>query len=218
MAIPQIEMDETECHGPFIALVWYKALRMHYQMQCACINPIKFVIIYVINASGSLSNLQAGMKIHEDIIPRGFEYDVFVSTVLTSMYAKCRSIENACQVFERIPKRDVVTWNKTVAGYFQNDQPRACVHSLSKRINETHSWIVALKQETPPHKVGISLVPCRPWKLLCINLGEHSNNEFHCYCHKSREDSPHWRRSAPLFEWKSSDMTEVKCLVNARNA
>jgi len=64
-------MDEIECHGTFIPPLWDKALRMYYQMQCAGINPIKLVIIYVINASGNLSYLQEGMKIHKDIIPRG---------------------------------------------------------------------------------------------------------------------------------------------------
>jgi pentatricopeptide repeat protein len=51
---------------------WDKALRMYYQMQRAGINPDKLVFLSVIKACGSLSDLQAGRKIHEDIIARGF--------------------------------------------------------------------------------------------------------------------------------------------------
>jgi pentatricopeptide repeat protein len=33
------------------------------------------------------------------------------------MYAKCGSIEDARNVFDRMPTRDVVTWNATIRGY-----------------------------------------------------------------------------------------------------
>jgi pentatricopeptide repeat protein len=100
-----------------------EALRMYYQMQRAGIEPDKLVFISVINACGSLSDLQAGRKIHEDIIARGFESDVFVGTALASMYVKCGSLENARQVFDRMPERDVVSWNAIIAGYSQNGLP-----------------------------------------------------------------------------------------------
>jgi pentatricopeptide repeat protein len=100
--------------------LWDKALRMYYQMRRAGINPEKLVFISVINACGRLSDLQAGRKIHEDIIAGGLESDVIVGTALTSMYAKCGSVKNARQVFDRMPKRDVVSWNAIIAGYYQN--------------------------------------------------------------------------------------------------
>jgi hypothetical protein len=68
------------------------------------INPAKVVFVYVFNACGRLSNLQASRKIHEDIIAWGVEWDVFVGIVFTSMYAKYRSLKNARQVFDRMPK------------------------------------------------------------------------------------------------------------------
>eukprot|EP00249_Psilotum_nudum_P015995 c25607_g3_i1 orf=2-241(+) len=36
------------------------------------------------------------------------------------MYAKCRCIEFACQFFQKMPKRDVVSWNTMIAGYAQH--------------------------------------------------------------------------------------------------
>jgi len=97
---------------------WDKALRIYYQMQRAGIEPDKLVFLSVIKACGSLSDLQAGRKVHEDIIGAGFESDVFVGNALTSMYAKCGSLQNARQVFERMPHRDVVSWTAIIAGHW----------------------------------------------------------------------------------------------------
>jgi pentatricopeptide repeat protein len=94
-----------------------EALRLYYQMRRAGIEPEKLVFIYVINACCSLSALKTGMEIHQDIIARGFESDVFVGTALTSMYVKCGNLENARQMFDRMPERNVVSWNAIIVGY-----------------------------------------------------------------------------------------------------
>ncbi|CAK9201053.1 unnamed protein product [Sphagnum jensenii] len=41
----------------------------------------------------------------------------FVGNSLVDMYAKCGSIEDARQVFDRMPRRDVVAWNAMIFGY-----------------------------------------------------------------------------------------------------
>jgi pentatricopeptide repeat protein len=38
-------------------------------------------------------------------------------TALIDMYAKCGSIEIARQLFDKMPKRDVVSWSAMIAGY-----------------------------------------------------------------------------------------------------
>ena len=37
-----------------------------------------------------------------------------------AMYAKCGSIGTACQVFDKMSERGVVSWNAMIAGYVQN--------------------------------------------------------------------------------------------------
>ncbi|URD90861.1 Pentatricopeptide repeat-containing protein [Musa troglodytarum] len=41
-------------------------------------------------------------------------------TAVVNMYAKCRRIEEARRMFDRMPERDLVAWNAIVAGYAQN--------------------------------------------------------------------------------------------------
>jgi pentatricopeptide repeat protein len=103
--------------------LYEEALRLYHQMQRAGIEPDKLVYISLIHACRGLLALEVGREIHQDIIARGLESDVFLGTALALMYAKCGSLENARQVFDRMPERNVVSWNAIIAGYSQNGLP-----------------------------------------------------------------------------------------------
>ncbi|XP_059075286.1 pentatricopeptide repeat-containing protein At3g29230-like [Cryptomeria japonica] len=50
---------------------------------------------------------------------REFLSDVVVANALLEMYAKCRSIHKAHELFGKISQRDVVSWNTMIIGYAQ---------------------------------------------------------------------------------------------------
>eukprot|EP00253_Pinus_taeda_P001255 PITA_01255 len=64
--------------------------------------------------------LERGRGIHEEIIERGFDSDAFVASALVDMYAKCGSLEEARQVFDKSPVLDAVSWSAMIGGYVQN--------------------------------------------------------------------------------------------------
>eukprot|EP01018_Ginkgo_biloba_P018588 Gb_36614 [translate_table: standard] len=97
-----------------------EALSLYYRMQLAGINPDKFTFPCVLNACASLSAIQEGKEIHNHVLVTGFQSDVFVGNSLIAMYAKCGAIELARLVFDKMPKRDVVSWNAMTVGYAQN--------------------------------------------------------------------------------------------------
>eukprot|EP01018_Ginkgo_biloba_P022532 Gb_14918 [translate_table: standard] len=94
-----------------------EALTLFHRMQQAGIQPNQFTFASVLPACANLATLK---EVHEEIIRCRFECDVFVGSALVDMYAKCGSIENASDVFEKMPKRDIVSWNAMIAGYAQN--------------------------------------------------------------------------------------------------
>eukprot|EP01018_Ginkgo_biloba_P002434 Gb_04611 [translate_table: standard] len=97
-----------------------EALRLFNRMQREGIQPNQFTFASVLPACGNLVDLKKGMEIHEDIIRSGYQLDVFVGNTLVDMYAKCRSIDIARDVFDKMHGRDVVSWTTMIAGYAQN--------------------------------------------------------------------------------------------------
>eukprot|EP01018_Ginkgo_biloba_P033346 Gb_20187 [translate_table: standard] len=94
-----------------------QALKLFCEMQLAGAKPDLVTIASVLPACAHLAALQQGKEIHDYIIRRQFESDVVVGSALVDMYAKCGSIDHACQVFEKISQRDVISWNAMIAGY-----------------------------------------------------------------------------------------------------
>eukprot|EP01018_Ginkgo_biloba_P031948 Gb_02723 [translate_table: standard] len=97
-----------------------EALSMFYQMQQIGIQPSPFTFASVLPACANLSALDQGKEIHEVIIRCGFQSNVFVGNALVDMYAKCGSLDDARNMFDKMAERDVVSWNTIIGGYTQN--------------------------------------------------------------------------------------------------
>eukprot|EP01018_Ginkgo_biloba_P030661 Gb_29995 [translate_table: standard] len=97
-----------------------EAIALYYQMQRIGIQPDRYTCPEILKACAGLSALQEGKKIHSYIIRNGFESDVFVGTALINMYAKCGHAQIARQLFDKMSKRDVVSWSAIISGYVQN--------------------------------------------------------------------------------------------------
>jgi pentatricopeptide repeat protein len=52
--------------------------------------------------------LEKGRFAHEQIIQSGWDSNIFVGTNMVDMYAKCGSIEDARNVFNKMPYQNVV--------------------------------------------------------------------------------------------------------------
>eukprot|EP01018_Ginkgo_biloba_P034140 Gb_28037 [translate_table: standard] len=97
-----------------------EAVTLFNQMLLEDMKPNLVTVKSVLPACANIADLQQGMWIHDYIIRGGFESDVVVGTALIDMYAKCRRIETARQVFDKMPKRNVVSWSAMIAGYAQS--------------------------------------------------------------------------------------------------
>jgi pentatricopeptide repeat protein len=93
------------------------AIELFQQLQQEGMIPDTFTFVQLLNACAGLQALEERRHIHVQIMERGCESNVFVGTSLLYMYAKCGSIEDAWRVFNRIPTRNVVTWNAMIFGH-----------------------------------------------------------------------------------------------------
>ncbi|OAY74840.1 Pentatricopeptide repeat-containing protein, chloroplastic [Ananas comosus] len=85
-------------------------------------SPDKFTFPLALKACAHLSAVDEGEQIHSMIVKSEFvpTNDVHVSTSLMRMYALCGRIDAAQQLFDKMPNRNVVSWNTLLDGFVKS--------------------------------------------------------------------------------------------------
>ncbi|XVE62908.1 hypothetical protein DITRI_Ditri06bG0157100 [Diplodiscus trichospermus] len=91
------------------------------QMQIEGLAPNQFTYPSLLRTCTSVGALELGEQIHSHVIKTGFQYDVYVCSVLIDMYAKLGKLQTALEILRRLPEEDVVSWTAMIAGYTQHD-------------------------------------------------------------------------------------------------
>lgn len=91
-------------------------IRMRYDN----VAPVVYNYTYLLKVCGDVGEIRRGKEIHGQLIVNGFSLDLFAMTGVVNVYAKCGQIEEAYKMFDRMPERDLVSWNTIVAGFAQN--------------------------------------------------------------------------------------------------
>jgi pentatricopeptide repeat protein len=107
-----------------------KALELFQQMQQEGVRPDSVTFVGVLNACASVVAIEEGRCVHRQIIQNGLESDIFVGNSLVDMYAKCGSIGDAWRVFNKMPSRDVVTWNAILRGCVMHGHGREALKHI----------------------------------------------------------------------------------------
>lgn len=97
-----------------------EALSLYCKMQTEGIMPNELTMASVLKACSCLAALEQGKQIHARSIKFGFSLEVPIGSALSTMYAKCGSLEDGNLVFRRMPAKDVVSWNAMISGLSQN--------------------------------------------------------------------------------------------------
>eukprot|EP01018_Ginkgo_biloba_P013233 Gb_05439 [translate_table: standard] len=94
-----------------------EALKLFGQMRLAGVKPDQNTFATVLPACANLVALEQGMEIHEEIVRRGVQSDVYVESALVDMYAKCGCIKMARDLFDKMHQRDAFSWTVMIAAY-----------------------------------------------------------------------------------------------------
>ncbi|CAM6092823.1 unnamed protein product [Calypogeia fissa] len=114
----------------------HKALDLYRQMRQAGVDPNSVTFVGAIKAASVVGALEEGRTIHEQIIQTGYDTDLFVGSSLVGMYAKCGSIEDAWQVFTKMPTRNVVAWSSMILGYVKCGQGQKALELYQRMQKE----------------------------------------------------------------------------------
>uniref|UniRef100_A0A5K0V9Q9 DYW domain-containing protein n=1 Tax=Nymphaea colorata TaxID=210225 RepID=A0A5K0V9Q9_9MAGN len=78
---------------------------------------------FALRACRDLIGVKVGREIHTMIFKFGLRSDLFVTAALVDMYAKCGVLEEARQLFDKMSKRDLVSWTVMIAAYADSGLP-----------------------------------------------------------------------------------------------
>lgn len=126
------------------------ALKMYAEMKEEGVKPSSYTFVAALKACRGLRDVVAVKRIHADVLKNGFESDVYVGNMLVDVYVKCGSLSDAKDVFERMPQRDVISWNALMLGYAQMDAGAESLRLYAMMIEQRFvpdSWtfVAALK-------------------------------------------------------------------------
>ncbi|KAG4917366.1 hypothetical protein JHK85_055647 [Glycine max] len=93
-----------------------KALNLFSNMLGYDIHPTEVTYSSVLRASASLVALEPGRQIHSLTIKTMYNKDSVVANSLIDMYAKCGRIDDSRLAFDKMDKRDEVSWNAIICG------------------------------------------------------------------------------------------------------
>ena len=82
--------------------------------------PDNFTLPCAIKACAGLADAELGEALHAFALKLGLLSDAFVGNALIAMYGKCGFVESAFKVFEKMPGRNLVSWNSMMCVYSEN--------------------------------------------------------------------------------------------------
>lgn len=105
-------------------------LSLFILMRQSMLKPNDFTFASVLSACTSTALLGLGRSIHCLEMRMGFDKCLHVGNALISMYSKCGSIEEARCVFEKMLRKDLISWNSMIFGCAHNGLAEQAVHLL----------------------------------------------------------------------------------------
>ncbi|KAG6526842.1 pentatricopeptide repeat-containing protein At3g26540-like isoform X1 [Zingiber officinale] len=94
-----------------------EAMLMFFQMIREGVKPLSFTVSNTLKACSKVLALKEGNQIHAYLLKTGFEGDNVVGCSLMDVYAKCGVVDDARQLFDQLPCKDVVSWTSMISGY-----------------------------------------------------------------------------------------------------
>ncbi|QCE15046.1 structure-specific endonuclease subunit SLX1 [Vigna unguiculata] len=129
--------------GPF-----HQSIHLYHRMLQLGVRPNNFTFPFLLKACSALQAIELGRQIHDHVLTLGLQADLYVSTALLDMYAKCGNFFEARTIFDSMSHRDIVSWNAIIAGFsfhaFHDQTIHLVVQMQLAGITPNSSTIVSL--------------------------------------------------------------------------
>ncbi|XP_060201779.1 pentatricopeptide repeat-containing protein At5g42450, mitochondrial [Lycium barbarum] len=110
-----------------------EAVNLFIEMLRQGVVPDQSTFPSLFSAAANMAALGRGKSFHACAVKYlGGEFGVFAGNSLVSFYAKCGSLEESFLVFNRLPERNVVTWNALICAHAQNGRGKVAIELFQR--------------------------------------------------------------------------------------
>ena len=113
-----------------------KAIKFFDSMRQEGVKPNEFTVAGCLSGCSQITATESGRQLHSMAIKSGFLPDMFVSSALVDMYAKCGCIEDAETIFKGLVRRDTVLWNAMICGFSLHGQGDKALETFQEMKDE----------------------------------------------------------------------------------
>ncbi|XP_043714694.1 pentatricopeptide repeat-containing protein At4g35130, chloroplastic-like [Telopea speciosissima] len=121
------QVFDEMCHRDLVSwtsmisgYVWSRnycdAFRLFHDMRTKEFTPNSVTMLIMVQACSISGNPVGGTQLHGYLIKRGFENNVSVQNSILAMYANTGKLEDAEILFNKMDKRDAISWNIMISG------------------------------------------------------------------------------------------------------
>ncbi|CAO2823272.1 unnamed protein product [Amaranthus hypochondriacus] len=111
-----------------------KALELFCEMQLCGIQPDYVTIIAVLSACANLGALSLGLWINKFVMGMDYKDNVRVCNTLIDMYSRCGRVDLAREIFQKMPRRSLVSWNSMIGGFAANGHVEEALNLFDKML------------------------------------------------------------------------------------
>lgn len=116
--------------------IWQEVFRCFEQMQVDGVSPNTVTLSCVLRACGSMGAIEKGRAIHTEFATDFIDMIPSVTNSLMNMYAKCGSLKEARDIFDKLPARDVTAYSVMIRGYGVNCEARKAVECFEEMLRQ----------------------------------------------------------------------------------
>lgn len=97
-----------------------EVLKLYYKMVAEGVRPDSSTFTVTLKACSSLMELEVGEEIWHQAMDYGYRHDVFVASSVLNLYAKSEKMDEAKVVFDKMLKKDIVSWTTMITGFVKS--------------------------------------------------------------------------------------------------
>ncbi|KAB2609624.1 pentatricopeptide repeat-containing protein [Pyrus ussuriensis x Pyrus communis] len=121
------------------------AILLFNQLQSFCVSPDSFTLSFVLKACTRLLDVSKGRGIHGYVEKLGFQSNLFLMNMILNLYTLCGGERDARLVFDKMPQRDVVTWNIMITQLVKRGEIKGAYDLFSQTPGRSvRSWTLMI--------------------------------------------------------------------------